>query len=169
MLKHEGDGIEGGCFGLSPLEVHVISHRDIADVFCDFLLILFINEDEGVMFGILPIVEHPLFSGMVSLIFVAADGDVRRGGGGGCDALEERRQLILLLHDLCQIWLNEIGEGGDVSEMHDGIVFSDSDGKGQTSFVFCHGFDGDHEVIGGPCHDRGEGFIHRSIVTNGSA
>jgi hypothetical protein len=35
--------------------------------------------------------------------------------------------------------------------------------------VFCHGFNGDHEVVGGPHHDRGEVFVHRSVATNGSA
>jgi hypothetical protein len=51
----------------------------------------------------------------------------------------------------------------------DGVVLPDSDRKGQTSFVFCHGFDGDHEVVGGPCHDGGERFVHRSITMNGLA
>jgi hypothetical protein len=35
--------------------------------------------------------------------------------------------------------------------------------------MFCHGCDGDHEVIGRPRHDGGEARIHRSIATNSSA
>jgi hypothetical protein len=97
----EWDGIEGGGFGSSPLEVHVVSYRDVVNVLGDLLFILLVNENEGVMLGIAPIVEHPFLSRMLCLIFVAADGDVRRGGGGGRDALEERRRLILHHHDLC--------------------------------------------------------------------
>jgi hypothetical protein len=35
--------------------------------------------------------------------------------------------------------------------------------------VFCHGFDGDHEVVSRPRHDGGEGFVHHSVATNGPA
>ena len=129
----KGDSVEGGCLRPPSLEVYVVSYQDITDVFGDFLLILFINENEGVMLGVLPIIEYPFSSRMVSLIFVAADGDVGGGGSSGCDTLEERRQLILLRHDLCQVRLDKVGEGRDVSEMRDGVVLSNSDREGQVS------------------------------------
>jgi hypothetical protein len=76
--------------------MHVVSDRHVSDIFCDFFLISFVNEDEGVMLGVVPIVDQPVLTGVVGLfVAAAADGDVGRGRGWGCHSLEERRRLIL--------------------------------------------------------------------------
>jgi hypothetical protein len=81
--------------------MHVVSDRHVPDVFRDFFLISFVNEDEGIMFRVVPIVDHPFLTWVVSfLIAAAANGDVGRGRGCGCHSLEERRRLILHCHDV---------------------------------------------------------------------
>jgi hypothetical protein len=164
----EGDSIKGGALGPLSLEMHVISYWGVPNVFCDFFLILLINKDEGVVFGVLPVIKHPLPSRVVSLIFVTANGDVRRGGGGRRDLLEERRRLILLLYYFHKVLFDEVGECEYVSEVGDSIVFAHSDREGEVDIVLALGSDRYHEVIGRPAHDRGKLRIHRSIVANGS-
>ena len=46
----EGNGIEGRGLRSSPLKVHSISDIVVSDVPCNFFLILFVNEDQRVMF-----------------------------------------------------------------------------------------------------------------------
>jgi hypothetical protein len=106
----EGNGVKGGGFGLSPLKVHVVSYQHIPNVFGDLLLVPLINEHHGVMFRILPVIEHPLISRMICLVFIAGDGNVGGGRGGRRDALEERRRLILHLNCICEVWLDEVSE-----------------------------------------------------------
>jgi hypothetical protein len=40
----EGDGIEGGVFGSSPLKVHVVSYRHVPNVLGDFFLIVKVQD-----------------------------------------------------------------------------------------------------------------------------
>jgi hypothetical protein len=124
----EGNCVKGGALGTSPLKVHVVSYGDISDVLGDFFPVLFVDEDEGVMLGIAPIVEHPFPSGMVCLVLVAADRDVGGGRGGGRDALEERRRLILHFDCIDEIWFDEVCECQDVCKVGDGVVFFNGDG-----------------------------------------
>jgi hypothetical protein len=77
----ERNGVERGIFRSLPLEMHVISHRCVLNVFCNFLFVLLIDEDKGVMFRVVPIVDHPISTRMVGVVFITADGNVRRGRG----------------------------------------------------------------------------------------
>jgi hypothetical protein len=62
------------------------------DVLCYFFIILLVDEDKHIMFGIGGIIEHPVLTWMISLIFITADGYVGRGSkmlkeGGGWSLL----------------------------------------------------------------------------------
>jgi hypothetical protein len=112
------------------LKVHVVSHRDVPNILGDFFFVLLVDEDEGVVLGVTPIIEYPLTTGVVGLVFVAADGDVRGRRGHGCHALEERRWLILHGYCVGKVRLDEVGERGDIREVGDGVVFANGDGEG---------------------------------------
>jgi hypothetical protein len=126
----EGDGIKGGILRSSSLEVHVVSHRDVPNIFGDLFFILLIDEDKSVMLGVTPIIEHPLSTRVISLVFFTTDRDVGRGRGRGCHTLEERRQLILHSDCVSQVRLDEVSECGDVCEVGDSVVFANGDGEG---------------------------------------
>jgi hypothetical protein len=102
--------------------------HDITDVFGDLLLILLVDEDEQVMFGIAPIIEHPLPSRVVSFVLITVDRDMGGGRGGRCDVLEERRQLILHLGYIGEVGFDKVCKCQDVCEVGDGIILLDSDG-----------------------------------------
>jgi hypothetical protein len=165
----ERDGIEGGVLRPSPLEVHVVSYRHVPDVLGDFLFVSLVDKDERIMFGVSPVVEHPLIAGMVSVILITADRDVGRGRGRRCHSLEERRRLILHRDCMSQIGLDEIGECGNVCEVSDGVIFAHSDWEREIGLMLGHGVDGDHYVNGGPGHDGGVVHIHRLVATDGTA
>jgi hypothetical protein len=124
----EWDGIEGGGFGSSSLEVHIVSYGDVTNILSDLLLILLVDEHERVMLGIAPIVKHPFLSRVLCLVFVATDRDVRRGGGGSGHALEERRRLIPWHDNVGEVRFDEVRERQDICEVCDGVVFFDGDG-----------------------------------------
>jgi hypothetical protein len=66
--------------------------------------------DLNIMLGVLSVIEHPFSFRMVHLIVITADEDVGRGRGGGCDVLEERRRLILLLYCVDKVCFDEVSE-----------------------------------------------------------
>ena len=69
----EGDCVEGSVLRSTSLQVHSIADILISDVFCDFLFILFIDEDEGVMFWISRIVLDPILTWMIGLFLAVGD------------------------------------------------------------------------------------------------
>ena len=65
----EGSGMQrgtigGGVFRSFALEYNPISHWGVLDESSNFFLSIFINEDEGVMFGVSSIVFVPSFPRM---------------------------------------------------------------------------------------------------------
>ena len=55
------------------LEYNPISHWGVLDEASDFFFPIFIDEDEGVVFGVSSIVLVPSFSRMHELLFFVAD------------------------------------------------------------------------------------------------
>ena len=105
----------------------------IPDEPCDFFLSVFIDEDEGVMARVVGVVFMPSFS-RVDNIFIITDGDVRRR----VKSFKECFWLLLLLN---VVRVNEVGEGGNVGEVCDAIVFSVCDRERDRSIVFSHRLD----------------------------
>ena len=80
----QGSAIGEGMFCSLSLEHDPISYWSVLDKLSNFLLPVFIDEDEGVVFGISSIVFMPSFPRIYQL-FVIADGNV-----GGCgEAFQE--------------------------------------------------------------------------------
>ena len=53
--------------------MYSVANVMISNILGDFLFILFVNEDEGVMFWIGRVVFDPILTWMVSLIFTISD------------------------------------------------------------------------------------------------
>ena len=71
----EGGSISRGEFRAFSLQCNTISRGMIPDKFCDFLLSVFVDEDEGIVARVVGVVLMPSFP-RVDDIFIIADGDV---------------------------------------------------------------------------------------------
>ena len=105
----------------------------------DFLLPVFIDKDEGVMMRVTSIVFMPSFPRMDG-IFIIADRDVRQ-------CVKSFKECFWLLLVLGVIWVNEVGEGGNIGEVCDAVVLLVCDREGDRSIVFSHCLDEGFKVL----------------------
>ena len=111
----------------------------IPDESCDFLLSIFVDEDEGVVTRVVSVVFMPSFPRMDNILFVA-DRDMRW-------RTESLKECFWLLLTLSVIWVNEVGEGGNVGKVCDAIVFLVCDGERDRSIVLSHRLDEGFKVF----------------------
>ena len=69
----KGNSIKRGGLRPSSLEVYSVSNVVVSNIPCNFFFILFIDEDERVMFRIGCIIFDPILTWVVSLVFAVSD------------------------------------------------------------------------------------------------
>ena len=107
------------------------------------------DEDKGVMAGVAGIKTHPLATWVISILRIFCLG----GGVGylcwGCDMLEKGRwggvdQSIAIFH----VWVNDVGEYGNETEVREVVEGFISDGDRMHWFTAtAHNSDGIHKVV----------------------
>jgi len=109
---------DGFAFAVCTLMDYSIVDIEVVDVFGDAWPMVCTDKREGVMAGIARVVTHPLTPWMISVPFLGLRGGIshpcwvsgaaEEGRWGVIDQL-----LILFFH----VWVNDVGENGDVAEV----------------------------------------------------
>ena len=105
----------------------------------DFFLPVLIDKDEGVMARVVSIVFVPSFP-RVDDIFIITDRDVRR-------RVKSFKECFWSLLIPGVVWVNEVGEGGNVGEVCNAIVLLVCDRERNGSIMFSHCLDEGFKVF----------------------